>query len=115
MEVEKPRLRLKLCSYFLALASAWVMLAMASILSHRDSHEETSSWIYGPDTPLMNSAFLDAIVGTGTATVIALLAVAVFVKEFIFRKQVKQRIVLNLTILIAASLAFRERLMPELM
>lgn len=99
MERRTPSVLLKTFNYIFLFCTVWLLLVIAAALYRRDSHQERSGWIYGPDAPLMDSVFLDIIVGPLMALVALVLAIGVVGKEFIL-KPIHHRFMLNSVLLI---------------
>lgn len=95
---------------YLALALALLFSTHVFIITttSRETFVELSSSAFGPNSPLMNSWFLDIFLRPATGYAVAVIAIAVLIKEF-FLKPFRRRLILNLLALVGfagLSLAF---------
>lgn len=102
----KASLPLRILNISLVLATAWLLLVTSFLMFSRERHEETSRWIYGADSPLMDSAVLDVVINPAFGIALVLFAVLALAKEKFLRLDVHKKVLLNIGALTVSALLF---------
>ena len=102
----KRSLRLRLLNIVVTLTATWLLLLTSILLFSRKQHEETSRWLYGADSPLMNSAFLEAFVTPVFGVIFIAMAVICVAKEGFLKFSIRTRAFINVGLLVISGLVF---------